>query len=199
MIRRMKQTTTKDASDAVALGTRLRHLRRVRGLRMRDLAQAVGCSESFISKLESGRTRPSLNTLHRIVHALDANMAQLFPADDVPDAVVLRAGERPLIGVAGDGAVGIELERLIPYDPTYLLQGQIHHLAPGAVSEGAIAHQGEEVGYVLEGEVEITIDGKSAALGRGDSFHFRSDRPHCYRNLGRQPAKILWINTPPTY
>jgi transcriptional regulator with XRE-family HTH domain len=40
------------------VGARLRWARLSKGLRMRDLAQAVGCDESMISKIEAGKVMP---------------------------------------------------------------------------------------------------------------------------------------------
>ena len=93
----------------------------------------------------------------------------------------------------------IQLERLIPYGHEHLLQGNIHILAPGATTDGTIQHSGEEVGYVLEGRIELTVGGETHVVEAGDSFHYRSEMPHGYRNLGPGPARVLFINTPPTF
>jgi uncharacterized cupin superfamily protein len=51
----------------------------------------------------------------------------------------------------------------------------------------------------LEGEIELDVDGTRYLVGPGDSFSFRSERKHSYRNSGRGIARALWINTPPTF
>jgi len=56
----------------------LRHARILRGMRMRDLAEAVGCDESMISKIEAGKVLPSLPMLDKLVTALDRDMASFF-------------------------------------------------------------------------------------------------------------------------
>ena len=53
---------------------------------------------------------------------------------------------------------------------------------PGGGSEGVIQHEGEEFGYVLDGEIELTVDNRNYQLREGDSFYFRSERPHSYNN-----------------
>jgi quercetin dioxygenase-like cupin family protein len=68
---------------------------------------------------------------------------------------------------------------------------------PGGGSSGALRHAGEETGYVLEGMIELTVDGERATLCAGSSFFFRSLLPHSYRNIGPSSARILWVNTPP--
>jgi transcriptional regulator with XRE-family HTH domain len=48
------------------------------GIAHEDLAQAVGCDESMISKIEAGKVMPSLPMLNKMVHALDRDMASFF-------------------------------------------------------------------------------------------------------------------------
>ena len=62
-----------------------------------------------------------------------------------------------------------------------------------------IKHEGEEFGYLLDGEIELIVDKKKYQLRPGDSFFFRSERPHSYTNNRKKVARILWLNTPPTF
>jgi transcriptional regulator with XRE-family HTH domain len=190
-----------DAPSARWIGTRLKHARLVKQYRIRDVAERVGCSVSVISKIENGKVTPSLTLLHRMVGVLDINIGALFAAStDGEEPSVMRAGSRPVIAIERDGRrAGVQLERLVPYGEGHLLQGNIHIVAPGSGSEGGLEHEGEEVGYLLEGELVLTLDDKSYALRAGDSFVFRSNRLHGYANPGTTPARILWINTPPTF
>lgn len=182
------------------LGIRLRHARMVRGITLKELAIEADCSESMLSKIENDKAAPSFGTLHRIATALGTNISELYAAaNGNGDRVVSRAGERPVLMTDNlRTGKGLELERLIPYSREHLLQGNIHHIAPGGGSE-AIVHAGEEIGYVLDGEIELVIDGQRFRAGKGDSFHFRSELPHAYRNIGSKMARVLWISTPPTF
>jgi transcriptional regulator with XRE-family HTH domain len=186
--------------DAIKVGLRVRHARMARGLRLRELAAEADCSESLLSKVENDKVVPSLNVLHRIADALGLTVGQLLTKANDPPGVVSRSGERPVVAMdtLREGQ-GLEMERLVPYDPSRLLQGNIHVVAPGGGSAGAIAHVGEEVGYVIEGQLELTVGGRTYLLGKDDSFHYRSDIPHSYRNPGPGRARIIFINTPPTF
>lgn len=166
---------------------------------MAELAAAVECSESFISKIEAGKASPSLNMLHRISQVLETNIGELFSEDRDYHGIVLREGERPIIEHALRKSKQISLERLLTPSGAHLLQANLHHLEPEAASEGMIVHAGEEFGYVLEGCVELTVGAMQYTLNPGDTFHFLSEQPHGYRNAGAVAAKILWVNTPPTY
>jgi uncharacterized cupin superfamily protein len=55
-------------------------------------------------------------------------------------------------------------------------------------------HEGEEAGIVLEGGLELVVDGRRHVLGEGDTFRFASGRPHRFANAGSRLAKILWVN-----
>ena len=80
-----------------------------------------------------------------------------------------------------------------------LLQGDIHIVAPGMVSE-MIEHVGEEMGYIIEGSLELTLGETTCTLNPGgSSFHFPGNVPHGDRNISREIVKILWVNTPATF
>ncbi|WP_294640638.1 cupin domain-containing protein [uncultured Aureimonas sp.] len=182
------------------LGVRLKLARQTKGMTLKGLATAAGCSESLLSKIENGKASPSLPMLHRLVEALDTNIGRMFEEVDGEEGVVFRAGQRPMITLdplrQGDG---VTLERVIPYSAGHLLQCNIHHIDVGGASAGPIRHVGEEVGYVVSGEVELIVDDRSFRLREGDSFAFQSERPHHYRNSGTKRASIFWVNTPPTF
>jgi transcriptional regulator with XRE-family HTH domain len=189
-----------DQVSSSRLSMRLRLARQIRGMTLKSVADAAGCSESLLSKIENGKATPSLPMLHRLVQALETNIGWMFEDGDGDEGVVFRRGERPLITLdplrQGEG---ISLERVIPYSNGHLLQCNIHHIETGGESAGPIQHVGEEVGYVLEGDIELMVANSTYKLSAGDSFVFRSELPHHYRNVGVSPASIFWVNTPPTF
>lgn len=190
----------KQGGAQLRVGMRLKHARKVMGLRLRELADRVGCSESFLSKVENDKVNPSLQMLHRIVTELDLTIGEILSQDIEENQVVMRSGERPTIRmVPSRQTEGTHLEWLVPPGDSRLLAGAIHSVNPGGGSLGTIVHEGEEMGYLLEGELELAVDGEVYRLKAGDSFFFRSDLPHGYRNPGTAPARILWVNTPSTF
>ncbi|MBZ9603702.1 cupin domain-containing protein [Phyllobacterium chamaecytisi] len=187
-------------TNPARLGIRLKLARQTRGLTLKALSEAANCSESLLSKIENGKASPSLPMLHRLVQVLETNIGWMFEESDGEEGIVFRAGARPLIALdplrRGEG---ISLERVIPYSPGHLLQCNIHHIEKDGASAGPIQHAGEEVGYILAGEVELTVGEKHFQLTEGDAFVFNSDLPHSYRNTGNKRASIFWVNTPPTF
>ena len=205
--RNLKMKDAGDPSDiptarmSPRIGAQLKRERHLRGLRLQDVADATGLSKSLISKIENNKASPSLSTLHRVAKALNTSVSALFAMDETLDKVVHRPHERPIAGkiqtmVEWDG---IEAEIMVPYENGRLLEGFVFVMEPGGHSGGLLQHAGEECGYVLEGELELTVDGRTYLLNPGDSFFFISDKPHAYRNPGNVTTRVIWINTPPTF
>jgi transcriptional regulator with XRE-family HTH domain len=203
----MKSQTTIKAGDASDnrdglpnVGLKLRAERRTRRMRLRDLADAAGCSESLLSRIENGLVVPSLTTLHRLCRALNISVTALLNGAEDNSFVLYRDGKRPQYSsggwVEGDGSMA---ESLVPFDEGRRLEAHIMHVPARGKWCGPYKHIGEEVGYVLEGELELKVSGNSHIIRKGDSFFFPSDQEHAYRAYGETGCRILWINTPPTF
>ena len=195
-----KKTPTTESNEQGLFGTdigrRIRNLRHIKGLTLKDLAERTSCSESMLSKVENGKAQVSLTLLHRIVHSLDITITALFSESREDQGVVTRAKDRSTFRIDANGS---RLERLVPANLGHLLEGNLHILAPGGGSDGVLTHEGEEVGYVLSGSLELTVSGTPYLLSTGDSFVYRSEEPHSYRNPGTATTRVLWVSTPPTF
>ncbi|WP_265258606.1 cupin domain-containing protein [Verminephrobacter aporrectodeae] len=183
-----------------AVGMRIKHARMLRALTLKALADEAGWSESMLSKVERGLAAPSLSALHKLASVLGTNVGELTSPQPVVESPVMVAGSRPRITFgARRGHTGISLERLVLPQPGLLLQADVYIIGPKESSEEQISHAGEELGYVLSGSVELCVGDEVYVLGPNDSFHFRSELPHSYRNLGQTEARVIWVNTPPTF
>jgi excisionase family DNA binding protein len=176
------------------LGERLRVARKATRISLRALAERAHVSASHLSAVERGHARPSVATLQRLTGALGITVGSLRSPGSAPCALV-RGGEAGLLEV---GIPGVVIEDLAP--AARALEPQLFTLAPGAGSGGGYEHEGEEFLYVLAGTIEVVLDGvETYRVGAGDSLCFPSARAHRWRNPGRSPARLLWVNTPPTF
>lgn len=182
-----------DARTSERLSARLRQARQMRGMTLKVLADGAGCSESLLSKIENGKAYPSLPMLSRLIKVLDMSMGWMFDDRDGKAPIIFRAGLRPALPVADHA---ITVERVIPDADGHVLRCNIFHVEAGASSDGAQQHAGEEAGYLLNGQIELLVDGQPHRLNAGDAFAFRSDQPHSYRNTGSSRASVFWVNTP---
>jgi uncharacterized cupin superfamily protein len=91
------------------------------------------------------------------------------------------------------------LESVVQPSNGGLLQAHILNLSPDGRSDGLIRHTGEELGFVITGEVDLEVEGTTYHLQTGDSFFFLSSLAHGYHNKGKKLSRILWVNTPPSF
>jgi transcriptional regulator with XRE-family HTH domain len=192
----MTQGFQETADTDLGIGPRVKQARILAGIRMRELADMVGCAESSISKIESGRIVPSLPMLNRIVQAFGRDLASFFADDPGSPGIIQRAGERVVTPFGtGGGNRGIRYERMISLAQGNLMEANIHIVEPGGGREDRVTHPGETFGLMLEGEIELLIEDVSYTLKAGDSFSFRNRLSSRYRNAGATTARMLWVNT----
>ena len=187
-----------DPSQPRLIGRDIRGLRKARGVTLAGLAEASGLSVGYLSLLERDRATPSIKALHAVSRALGVTISWFFEANDVPeeerDLVVRRARRRRL-----DYSAGIVDELLSP-NLTGALELLSCRFPPGASSgEEPYSHSGEEAGVVIRGRLELWVDGRTVTLEAGDSFGFKSELPHRYRNPGPDETEVIWAITPPSY
>jgi transcriptional regulator with XRE-family HTH domain len=186
--------------EGLRIGGQLRHYRLLRKLKLRELSERAGCSESLLSRIENNQINPSFSSLHRICKALDISVSKLMSSGLDAPCIVLEPGERPVVGRGAPGnPENSEAEVFIPYADGRLLEGVILVLNPGGHSDGFLIHEGEEAGYVIAGQLELVVEDRTYRLGPGATFFLRSDIPHAYRNPGRVTTRVVWINTPPSF
>lgn len=75
----------------------------------------------------------------------------------------------------------------------YPLEMHITELAPGQAPHAPHRHHNSEIILVREGQVEVTINGKTEVLGPGSAAFVASMEEHGWRNAGTTPAAYFII------
>ena len=96
-----------------------------------------------------------------------------------------------------------QLEKKRMVEQTELLASQISHkqmqpfvlTPPAEFADGPQlhGHPGEELVWVLSGDIEIAFPERTAQLACGDCAYFRAELPHRIRRLGDAPARVLVV------
>jgi len=201
------------------VGERIREARLRHGMSLRALARAVGVSASLISQIETGKSRPSVSTLYAITRALEISVEDVF---DGAEAGAPAAGSDlgPLTGGLLQAVHGVsqpaghrigpvvrpEAREVLRLDSGVTWE-RLGHLpgtridfllvtyAPGGSSSNGdqlMRHSGLEYGFLLEGELALTLGFEEHLLRPGDAVSFPSSTPHRYRNDGVTPAVGVW-------
>lgn len=187
------QPKRRPASHATDLGPRLRKLRKQAGLPIAEAARRARISPGFLSAIEGSVSNPSVATLQRLTAVYGSTVLDFY---DLPRRAkrLLTPRERRAIQTGN----GVRMEMLAV--GARQLQSMIFHVPPGAGSDGAYSHQGEEFIYMLTGTLEIWLDELEChTIRKGDSFWFESTVGHRWFNPSDHEAVLLWVNTPLTF
>ncbi len=188
-----KSPTDPAVSAHGAVGSRVKSLREAMDLSLRDLAERSGVSAPMLSQVERGDTSPTLAVAQKIASGLDLTLSQLLRLDEGRHVVVVRAGDRRTRRRRGH-----RVEELTPPLPGQRADVSVHTLAPGAATGGPDdppMHEpgSRETAVVLEGAVELFIDGQRHELTDGDSVTFDADLPHHFENNGLSEARLIAV------
>jgi transcriptional regulator with XRE-family HTH domain len=195
--RMSKKASKAEPAMDVAVGQRIRDLRRSRKLSLETIAARTDLSIGFLSQIERGLSSPSLRVLATIADVLGIGIAGLFGAKETagggPEAIVTREQQRAELNL---WRTGISKQLLSPSGSDGRLNLFLVHMEPGgSTGDELYTHDGEEAGLVIEGEMNLTVDAESWTLRTGDSFRFASRRPHRFSNpSGKARAVVLWVN-----
>ncbi|WP_329332414.1 XRE family transcriptional regulator [Streptomyces sp. NBC_00663] len=200
-------------ADVPPVGARIRQARQERGVSLRALAREVGVSASLVSQIETGKSQPSVSTLYALTTALGISVESLFEPGEAAVAAggttvahalaafaadpvgrlgpLITPGERDVLEL-DSGVVWERLGHVPGTDVDFLLVTY----RPGGSSSGSGAlmrHTGTEYGYLLSGELVLTLGFDKSVLRPGDAVCFESTTPHRYRNDGTEPAVGVWF------
>ena len=178
------------------VGSRLRELRRRRRLTLRHIAERADLSESFLSRLERGRTSVSIAALQRIASALAVEVSDLFAPSDGAAPQVTRGDGRSLVSFGTRAR-----KALLTQKPFHELEVFVAEFDPGgSTGDEPYAHgDSEEVFFVVRGRVTLQLGADVFALGAGDSVQYRSSTPHRVSNEGDERAEVLFMISPPSF
>jgi transcriptional regulator with XRE-family HTH domain len=169
------------------IGPRLRHIRLEKGLTVEALATAAGLDKGFVSRLERGTKRPSVETVLRLSAALNVSVGQLFGEQTTGDTVrISRGAERDRAVEDPDRAYSFEL--LTPKGS--LMEAFLFHVGIEPTGDGQ-QHDGEEMFLVLSGTVEMRTPDRSYVLEKGDCAYFPGHLAHQMRRIGPEPATAV--------
>lgn len=187
-------TTTRKRRLESHVGERLRALRQERGLSLAEVAEETGISTSFLSLVETGRSDITLGRLMTLVKFYDTSVDELLPEAGPPGASLVRVADR--LHVISP-AEGMDVYLLSP-DTERTMMPIICGFEPDAGLAEYASHEGEEFLHVIEGALEVTVDGRATRLEKGDSFYFGAESPHTLRNVSDGRTEIFAVVSPPS-
>jgi transcriptional regulator with XRE-family HTH domain len=162
------------------VGPRLKRLRTQRGVTLAALSEATGISKSTLSRLESGRRRPSLELLLPISQAHQVPLDELVGAPEVGDPRIRLTPKRV------NGNTVLPLTRQPGPLQTFKMVLPATRTTPEPCT-----HEGYEWLYVLSGRLRLILADHDLVLGPGEAAEFDTRLPHWFGTTGDGPVELL--------
>jgi len=179
--------------DVKEIAARVRVLREIEEMSSEALAQELGfCPSDYIS-WESGEKDFPVGALVEIASRFKVDLSELLTgaASKLKTFCVTRANEAP------------EVSRRPMYSYWNLAYNFHRKKAEPFIVEASSetenkpislnTHPGQELNYLLEGRLLISISGHDIELAPGDCIYYDSTEPHGMKALGGKSAKFLAI------
>lgn len=175
------------------IGQKIKELRTSKNLTLEELASRCELTKGFLSQLERNLTSPSITTLDDILEALGSNLSDFFQ-EEKQDRIVF--GKEDYYINEKDGAT---IYWIVPDAQKRAMEPLILELKKNVRSQIVMPHDGEEFGYVLEGEVILEQRKSRYVIKKGETFYLNGRHKHSLINEKDKTARIMWIMTPPNF
>ena len=191
---------TKDKKSAAVpppLAAQVKALRTKRGLTLRDLSERSGASYSNLSKIETGKLSPTFDTMERIARGLEVTMSDLLAfgsgSEETGRLAVTRKGQ----GIVHKTHAytyqalcnDVTTKSILPLLVTI-------HAQEMKDFGDMLSHEGEEVLYVIDGQIEVhTALHDPVVLNAGDCIFFDSTMGHACLTKGLSDATVFWVRS----
>ena len=178
----------------VSIGRQVRLFRKKLDMTVAELARQADLSAGMLSKVENGRTSPSLATLHALSAALNVPVTAFFRRfEEQRAATHVQAGQGLKIDRRGTRSgheyrlLGHSFAKSVTMEPYIVTLTEPSEVFP------LFQHAGTELIYVLEGEMEYRHAGAVYRLTAGDSLYFDGEAPHGPESLVALPIRFLSV------
>ena len=177
----------------IGIGKRIKEIRKNGNLTISEIAMRAGVTSGLISRIENGRTIPSLPVLLKIISSLDIEVTDFFSG--LPKA----SGSKYIISRKEENTVIEKEDDAVGFSYSYIFGKQINSLGFEAVllkvhpnSKREKVHtDAYEFKYMLSGECYYVIDDEEILLKEGDSIFFDGRIAHVPENRSKSTATML--------
>ena len=183
-------------TEDIKVGEKIKKLREEKSISPEKLAGKIGISPAELTEIEDQMISPSLGMLINLSKALKVPMGLFFDEEPEEPFCLVRAGERKSVSrfASVDGlSYGYTYESLGSAKNRKMEPFLVTLTPPEALEIAPNRHAGEEFIFVLEGQVEVELDGHKEVLSPGDSIYYDSNIPHVVSSCGDHKAKIVAV------
>lgn len=175
-------------------GEKIKEIRISQGLTQDELAQRSELTKGFISQVENNLASPSINSFIDILNSLGIKPSEFF--EDSEERIVFKDED---FSEYTDSDKKYVINWLVPNSQKNHMEPLLIEIEKGGMSEKISPFDGEEFGYVLDGDLELLYGGKTFKVKKGESFYFKGNKTHILKNKGNKILKVVWVTSPPSF
>ena len=175
------------------IGKRIREFRLRKNLTLQMLADKTGYSKGYLSKVEKSDKAPPVATLSTIARELGVTVASFLGEGPQNDNIcVVKKFERTLMAKTGE-EFGYAYEALAnPYPNKHMEPFVLSYPSDDALKH-TFQHDGEEMLFVLQGQMRFKYRNNEFILNKGDCLYFDSSVAHTGEPIGDETLKTLIV------
>jgi transcriptional regulator with XRE-family HTH domain len=177
--------------DTTKVGSKIKALRLERKLSMRELASKAGVAVSFISKIESGKTSPTIMTFQKIIEAIGISVVDFFTDDS-------NSPSNSIVFKQEDMKVLKDYDRewffTFPSFPDIKVIMTYEEFQPKTQVREMEKHNEDLFGFIFEGELSLELPDRGFFKAtKGDSFYIKSGTEHVAKNDTEDVLKMIVV------
>lgn len=175
----------------MTLGEKIKTIRKRKNFTLKYISEATNLSIGFLSNIERNVNSPSISNLQQICQVLNINLMEILDSNS-DYSPITKKEEREEIFSNSESHVKVES----------LFNGKSHFNGIAITIENgntfskmSWGHSYDEIGVVIEGELEIEINKEIYSLKEGDSIVIKNGTPHKYKNPTEKPSIVYWFSS----
>jgi transcriptional regulator with XRE-family HTH domain len=181
--------------DLIAIGSKLADLRALHGVSATTLAEAVGISRGYLSRLENGRQVPSLVILDAIAQKFGIELDYFFNASSTGQVAFQKAVDCTESDFPSKTT--FTYEALCTRRSHKLAQPFIAFFRPHTRTQVAV-HNAEYFRYVIAGRVVLHYGGERYELSPGDAIYYDATSAHEIECVSHAAARVITLFIKPS-
>jgi len=177
----------------IGIGKRIKDIRKENNLTINELANRANVSNGLISRIENGRTIPSLPVLLDLIQSLDIDASYFFEGveKDSTSKFIYIPKENQQIIEKEIEAKGFKYMHIFSKSLNSLgFEAVLLTLEPNSKREKVIT-DAWEFKYILKGTVKYVIDQEEIILSEGDALYFNGRHPHVPESISDESCLML--------
>ncbi|MEQ2679157.1 helix-turn-helix domain-containing protein [Enterocloster citroniae] len=161
------------------VGKRLKSIRQNKELSLDEVSNLTNVSKPALAQIERGASSPTINTLWKISNGLKVPLSYFLQEQENDFQIVDFKSHKPIL----EYGELMKTYAIFPYCPTRNMEIFYIEFAAGCDYRSQQHLDGvEEYLFVIQGKLQLVLNGREIVVKEKQSIRFRDDIPHQYNN-----------------